>query len=169
MRRRRTFVTNRSIPCSFLYSLGSFQSNLFCSKAKPCRTTKETFFNRNNTAQISQSLPFAEKSNFCIAPLCSMFVSFLPPFVPIKLVMFQSKAVWKYERNNGTDFPKFTWLEDQQSLQPARQMYLVGKTLLFGSTSWNWYRNLLAREKRLNATWIGALRNKLNIRLFEKL
>ena len=55
IRGRRTFVTHRSIPCSFLFSLVSFQSNLFCSKAKPCQTTKETFFNRNNTAQISQS------------------------------------------------------------------------------------------------------------------
>ena len=50
---------------------------------------------------------FAEKSNF------SMLVSFLPRFVPIKFVMFRSKVVWKYERNNGTDFPKFTWLEER--------------------------------------------------------
>ena len=57
--RSRTFVSHRFVPCSFLFTPLSFQSNLLCSKAKPCGNTKET------TAQISQSLPDSKTSSHC--------------------------------------------------------------------------------------------------------
>ena len=93
---------------SFLPRFVPMKFILFQSKAVSNYERDIFNFNRNNRAQIFRSLPFAEKSNFCIPPLCSMLVSFLPRFVPINFVMFQSKAVWKCERDNGTDFPKFT-------------------------------------------------------------
>ena len=57
--RSRTFVSHRFVPCSFLFFPLSFQSNLLCSKAKPCGNTKET------TAQISQSLLDSKTSSHC--------------------------------------------------------------------------------------------------------
>ena len=62
---------------------------------------------------IQAPLKLYESLRFCL--INWKYCSFLPRLVPIKFVMFQSKAVWKYERNNGTYFPKFTWLEDEQS------------------------------------------------------
>ena len=102
---------NQPLYSMLVYSLGSLQSNLFCSKAKPCRTTKEKFFNRNNTAQISQSLPFAEKSNFCIPPLCSMFVSFLP-------LSFQSNLLCSKAKPCGNT--KETTAQISQSLPDSK-------------------------------------------------
>ena len=55
----------------------------------------------------------AEKANFCNPPLYSMFFSFLPRFVPMKFILFQSKAVSNYERN----IFNFNWNNTAQIFQ----------------------------------------------------
>ena len=132
MRRRRTFVTNRSIPCSFLYSLGSFQSNLFCSKAKPCRTTKE---------KILIGITRHRFLKVYLSPRSRTFVShrFVPCSFLFTPLSFQSNLLCSKAKPCGNT--KETTAQISQSLPDSktsshcsRQMYLVGETLLFGST-----------------------------------